>query len=167
MINTIWIDNLIKVLDYENKLYKKVLKIAEEKTGIIINGGLENLQETIGKEQRLISELNQLTVVREQILQQIGKSIGKDARLLAVTDFIDILPEEHAKRLYTVRDKLKNTIFSLAAKNELNQKLIRNALEYVDFSLNLLSQPVPQATQYGRKGNEAESQNRRVLDIKY
>lgn len=79
----------------------------------------------------------------------------------------EIFPEDKAKRLTEIRDSLKETIERLKLKNDINQKLLNNALDYVNFSLNLMMQPSPQATQYGSKGTEKQVSGRNVLDIKY
>ncbi len=167
MINQVWIDNLIKVLDYENKLYGQLYSIAESKTGFVVKGEVENLQTLVGKEQKLVSELNKLQDVREQILGQVAKTIGKNPQDLTLSELAAQLPAEQAQQLNQSRDRLKETVGKLTSKNDLNQQLIKNALEYVDFSLNLLTQPVPQTPQYGRKGNETGSKGRGILDIKY
>jgi flagellar biosynthesis/type III secretory pathway chaperone len=167
MINQVWIDNLMKVLEYENKLYGQLYSIAENKTGVVVKGEVENLQALVGKEQKLAAELNKLQDVREQILEQVAKAIGRDPRQLTLSELAAQLPGEQAERLGKTRDKLRETIGKLTAKNDLNQQLIQNALEYVDFSLNLLTQPAPQIPQYGRKGNETGTKGRGILDIKY
>lgn len=167
MINQVWIDNLIKVLEYENKLYGQLYSIAENKTGHVVKGEIENLQTLVGKEQKLIGELNKLQDVREQILGQVAKTIGSNPQELTLSDLAAQLPAEQAEQLVQSRNKLKEIIGKLTAKNDLNQQLIRNALEYVDFSLNLLTQPAPQTPQYGRKGNETGTKGRGILDIKY
>ena len=166
MIDVIWIDNLIKVLDYENRLYGQLFTIAESKTDRIINNEIEDLQAAVGKEQRLFSELNKLRDAREQIIGQISLKIGKASSEVTVNDIIKELPENQAKRLSDVRDKLKATVDKLKVKNDLNQKLLQNALDYVDFSLNLLTEPAPQTPQYGRKGYEEGRKTRVVFDIK-
>lgn len=167
MINQVWIDNLIKVLEYENKLYGQLYSIAENKTGFVVKGEVENLQALVGKEQKLAGELNKLQDVREQILEQIGKAIGKNPQQLTLSEIAAQLAGEQAERLAGIRVRLKETIDKLTAKNNLNQQLLKNALEYVDFSLNLLTQPAPQTNQYGRKGIETGTQGRGILDIKY
>ncbi len=166
MIDSIWIDNLIKVLDYENRLYRQLFSISESKSDIIINGEIESLQATIADEQRLAADLNKLTEAREQIVGQIGKKTGKAVKDVIVTDIISELPEEQAKKLSAVKDKLKDTISKLKAQNALNKKLLQNALDYVDFSLALLTESVPQTTQYDRKGYEPGRKSRVILDIK-
>jgi len=167
MINKIWAENLIKVLNYENKLYRQLLSMAESKTGIIINGELESLQNLIGKEQKLTDELGKLNDVREQIIEQIAAGLGKNPRELKLSELEGLLQGEQAGKLSAVRERLKDVIGRLAAKNDLNQNLIQNALDYVNFTLNLITQPVPQTAQYGRKGHETETRGRGVLDIKY
>lgn len=167
MINVVWIDNLIKVLDYENKLYGQLISIAESKTGVIVKGDTEQLQVLVGKEQKLIGELGKLKDVREQIIGQISKSIGIQSEEMTLTKLADMLPQDQSQRLIQIRDRLQETIGQLTAKNDLNQQLIQNALDYVDFSLNLLTQPAPQAPQYGRKGTETNTKGSGILDIKY
>jgi len=167
MINQVWIDNLIKVLEYENKLYGQLYSIAESKTGVVVKAEIDTLQQLVGKEQKLISELNKLQDVREQIIGQVAQTIGKDPREVTISQLTVHLPEDQAEKLNRSRDKLKETVGKLTDKNDLNQQLIKNALEYVDFSLNLLTQPAPQTPQYGRKGNETGAKGRGILDIKY
>ncbi|NLO38644.1 MAG: flagellar protein FlgN [Ruminiclostridium sp.] len=167
MINQVWIDNLIKVLEYENKLYGQLYSIAENKTGLVVKSEVDSLQELVGKEQKLISELNKLQDVREQIIGQVAQTIGKDPREVTISQLAAYLPQDQAKKLTCSRVKLKETVRKLTDKNDLNQQLIKNALEYVDFSLNLLTQPAPQTPQYGRKGNETGAKGRGILDIKY
>ncbi|NLN64334.1 MAG: flagellar protein FlgN [Clostridiaceae bacterium] len=167
MVNKVWTDNLIKVLEYENKLYKQFFAIAEQKTDIVVKGDVEALQTLVGKEHKLAGELNKLSAVREQIFEQISKAIGRNPKEMTLTDLIAHIPPEQASRVTQIRDELQKTIRQFTAKNDLNQKLIQNALEYVDFSLNLLTRDTPGATQYGRKGNETNVKNRGILDIKY
>ena len=76
MVNKVWTDNLIKVLEYENKLYKQFFAIAEQKTDIVVKGDAEALQTLVGKE-HVCRELNKLSEVREQIFEQISKAIGR------------------------------------------------------------------------------------------
>ncbi|NLG89101.1 MAG: flagellar protein FlgN [Clostridiaceae bacterium] len=167
MIKTVWIDNLIKVLEYEKRLYGRLLDLSEEKTSAVIKGELENLQTITAKEQELSDELKKLADIREKIIGQIGKSIGKYPDKITVNDLIGLVPDEYSGRLSKLSKSLKETVSKLKNKNDLNSHLIKNALDYVEFSLNLLMQPVPQAVQYGRKGNEEGSKIRGVLDIKY
>lgn len=167
MIDAIWIDNLIKVFDYENKLYAQILEEAEEKTDAIVKGDVDTLQEITIKEQKIISELSKLNDAREQIVAQIARKVGKRPGELTVSSLVNILPEDKARKLSSIRDNLKETIEKLKSKNDLNQKLLSNAVEYINFSLNLLTQPAPQITQYGRKGLEKQIKGGNVLDIKY
>jgi len=167
MIDAIWVDNLIKVFEYENKLYTQMLEEAESKTDVIVKGDVNTLQETTLKEQKIINELGKLNNAREQIVAQIAKKADKRPEELTVSGLVDILPEDKAKMLASTRDKLKDTIEKLKYRNDLNQKLLNNAIEFVNFSLNLIMQPGPQTAQYGRKGLEQQVNGGNVLDIKY
>jgi len=167
MIKTVWIENLIKVLEYEKKLYGRLLQLSEDKTSAVVNGELENLQAITAKEQEFSDELKKLADIRDKIVGQIGRGIGNYSNSITVNDLINLVPDEYSGQLSQISKSLKETINKLKNKNDLNQQLINNALEYVDFSLNLLTQPVPQTVQYGRKGNEEGAKSHGILDIKY
>lgn len=167
MTDVIWVDNLVKIFEYEIKIYAKVLEEAENKKNVIIKGDVEGLQTNVVKEQKYINELNKLAEASEQIIGHIAKTTGKKREEINISYLISILPEEKAKRLSSKRDELKQIIEDLRAKNDLNQKLIDNSVDYINFSLNLLTQPTPQPTQYGSTGNTTQTSGRNVLDIKY
>lgn len=167
MIDAIWVDNLIKVFEYEDKLYAQILEKAESKTDIIVKGDVDSLQETNLKEQKIINELSKLNNAREQIIAQIARKVGKKPGELNVSYLVSILPEDKAQKLSAVRDSLKETIEKLKYRNDINQKLLNNAIDYINFSLNIIMQPAPQVTQYGRKGFEQQINGGNVLDIKY
>lgn len=167
MTDTILIDNLIKIFDYERKLYAQILEEAEQKTDIIVKGDVNSLENITLKEQKIISNLEMLNNEREKIVAQIAKKLGKKPGELTVSGVAEILPEDKARKLLSIRDSLKETIEKLKVKNDINQKLLNNAIEYINFSLNLIMQPSPQTTQYGRKGTEKQLNSGNVLDIKY
>lgn len=167
MIDAIWVDNLIKIFEYENKLYEQILEKADYKTDLIIKGDVDSLQEMVVKEQKIINELEKLENAREQIVAQIARKAGKKSEELTVSYLIELLPRDKAEKLSSVRDSLKKTIEKLQSQNDLNQKLINNAMDYVNFSLNLLTQPKPTTAQYGRNGLETQMNGGNMLDIKY
>ncbi|HZK28463.1 MAG TPA: flagellar protein FlgN [Thermoclostridium sp.] len=167
MIDTIWVDNLIKIFEYEIKIYTKVLQEVENKKNVIINGDVESLQATVVKEQRYINELNKLVEAADKIIAHIAKITGKKCEDINISYLIGIAPAKEAKKLSSKRDELNRLIEQIREKNELNQKLINNSIEYVNFSLNLLTQTGPQTTQYGSTGNTTQAKDRNVLDIKY
>jgi len=98
---------------------------------------------------------------------QIARKTGKKPEELTVSVLAELFPEDMAKKLKSTGDSLKATIEKLKYRNDINQKLLNNAIEYVNFSLNLIMQPGPQTTQYGSRGMEKAMNGRHVLDIKY
>jgi len=128
---------------------------------------VQALEETTIREQKIVKELEKLNSAREQIVVQIARKLGKKPAEVTASCLAEILPEDKAKKLLSVRDSLRETIEKLKARNDTNQKLLENAIEYINFSLNLYMQPAPQTTQYGRKGAEKQINGGSVLDIKY
>ncbi len=63
------IDELIEVLDGENKIYEAYVDIAREKTTFIVKNDLEGLSDIVGKEQLIIEHVNNLDKFINQTCQ--------------------------------------------------------------------------------------------------
>ena len=116
MIKTVWIDNLIKVLEYENKLYGRLLDLSEDKTSAVIKGELEKLQAITAKEQELSDELKKLADIRDKIVGQIGRSMGKYSGDITVSDLVSLVPEEYSDQLSQVGKSLMKQLINLRTK---------------------------------------------------
>ena len=110
MTDVIWVDNLIKIFEYEIKIYAKVLEEAENKKNVIIKGDVEGLQTNVVKEQKYINELNKLAEASEQIIGHIAKTTGKKREEINISYLISILPEEKAKRLSSKGTSLNRSL---------------------------------------------------------
>lgn len=156
------IDELVMVLEEENKAYQNMIPIAETKTKAIINNDLEALQEITVKEQEVADRLTVLERKRGEVIVNIGTVINRNPKTLKLGMLADMLsgqPEQQA-RIRELNEKLSVTIKTLTKLNERNQLLIKQSLEIIDFNMNLLKSitAAPGSDSYTRNASSAQIQ---------
>lgn len=147
-------ENLIDVLKQECSEYEELLELSRRKTPIIISGNLENLQKITDEEQLMVSRINNLEKKRTEITADIANVLNKDVTTLKLLNLIEMLsgrPDEQ-KALEEAHDRLQKAVRGLQGVNEQNKELISDALEMVQFEMNLLqaAKTAPQTANYNK-----------------
>lgn len=147
-------ENLIAVLEQESSEYEGLLDLSQKKTPIIVSGDLEQLQKITDDEQVLVSRISNLEKKRTGIAADIANVLNRDVNTLKLANLIDMLsarPLEQAK-LADAHDRLQTSVQGLKRINEQNRELLTNALEMVEFEMNLLqaSKAAPETANYTR-----------------
>ena len=147
-------ENLIEILDIESSEYENLLGLSMKKTPVIVAGNMEELAKVTEEEQDAVSKINKLELKRQEVFADIANVINKDVNTLMLTDLIEILsnrPEEQQK-LARVHDKLKSAVYEVKRVNEQNKILIENALEMVEFDMNMLQamKAAPETANYNK-----------------
>ena len=145
---------LIDVLEQENQEYEKLLSLSMQKTSVIVSEDLVELTRITDEEQIIVSRINHLDHKRDEAVNDIADVLNKDVDKLKIVDLIRMLaarPEEQEK-LAIVFDKLKESVRGVKRVNEQNRELIRNALELVQFNMNVLQamNKAPESANYNR-----------------
>lgn len=147
-------ENLIDVLDKESSEYEVLLELSQRKTPIIVSGNLENLQKITDEEQELVSRINHLEKKRVEITADIANVLNKDVTTLKLKNLIEMLAGRPAeqKALAVAHDRLQAAVKGLKRVNEQNSELLRNALEMVEFEMNLIQamKAAPTTANYNR-----------------
>ena len=145
---------LIDVLEQENQEYEKLLSLSMRKTSVIVSEDLTELTRITDEEQIIVGRINRLDHQRNEAVNDIADVLNKDVDKLKIVDLIRMLaarPEEQEK-LAIVFDKLRESVRSVKRVNEQNRELIKDALELIQFDMN-----VPQAM---NKAPESANYNR-------
>lgn len=148
------IENLIDILDKESSEYEVLLGLSMKKTPIIIKGSLEELQKITDEEQLVVSRIGQLEKMRNQVMKDIANVMNKDVTQLKLTTLIQMLASRPAEsgKLAELHDRLKTVTANMQRVNEQNRELIANALEMVEFDMNLLQsvKTAPETANYNK-----------------
>ena len=147
-------ETLIEVLEKENLEYKNLLELSIKKTPAIVSEDLQALNKITDEEQIIVSRINHLDNQRNEAVNDIANVLNKDVTKLKIVDLIKMLearPQEQAK-LAAVFDDLRENVRAVKRINEQNRELIENALELVQFNMNVLQSmnKAPETANYNR-----------------
>ncbi len=151
-------NELVDVLNKEREYYRSLTEIAKEKTPIIIEGNIDELQKITEKEQPVLGSLQKIEKQRLQIMDDAAEVLGRERGSLKLTDLVNMFsnqPEEQ-KKLAAVYDQLMYTLKDMDIVNKRNQMLLEQALEMVEFDIQL-HQNLKRAPENANYGKDAYS----------
>ncbi len=161
-------ENLITALRYEYKTYLEILRIAEIKTDILVKNDAEAIVTISEQERKMAEQTLKLNQAREQILKTMSERLNQDYKTLTIAKLKKILKEPYKKQLDEIQAEMSELLTKLSARNEINKKLIENAIKYLDFNIQLIAGPDPSVSTYGKSGLEVSPNNKRsMFDLKY
>ncbi len=133
-------EELITTLDAEEILYRQLIPIEEDKTRAIIANDLESLQDITVREHDLVDQTSAMEQKRERIAVDIATVLGKDPKTITLEQIAEALKNqpEDQKKLQVIHDRLKKTVARLQELNEQNKLLLKEAMEMVEFNMNVI-----------------------------
>ena len=157
------IEDLIGILEEETGCYKLLLEVANNKKDVIINGDLPGLQELTKQEQELAGLLLRLEKKRISIIEDICLVTNKVPGEMTVAKLIELLEgqKEEQGKLLTAAQQLTEVIVPLREMNKMNEQLIGQSLEFVEFTMNAIQsikEPIT-STSYKPKGKGYQQGN--------
>lgn len=147
------IEQLKETLVKENQLYSQVLRLAEEKTKVIKSKDLKTLENITKKEQQFIMTMGTFERIRRSILTNVAEELNIE-EIDSVSELLLFIDEAEGKEIDGLRNELLETIQSLKNTNKANEKLLNQSLEYVNFSLEMLTRVPEDGNRYGNKAEE-------------
>ena len=155
-------ENLIDVLSQESEEYEGLLALSQKKMRIIASANLEDLQRITDDEQEVVSRLNRLEKRRIEVAADIANVLNKDVETMKLTNLIQMLsarPAEQAE-LAAVHDRLSSVVREVQRTNEQNKELLEEALEMVEFEMNMLqaTKAAPEMANYTRDAYSSGAQ---------
>lgn len=161
-----FVSKLTDILEQERAIYQDILKMSRDKTNVIIEGRVSDLERIVSIEQSLIIQLGKLEDLRENLISEISSHLNIPSQELKISDIIVHVDKEQAEKLKSCQKGIEGTLNELMNINDLNSKLIKNSLDYIDFSINILSRLDSGINGYGSTGHVKSSGKRNFLDVK-
>lgn len=148
------IENLLTNLSEERNGYEKLYELSAEKRSAIVDKNISVLEAVSEKEQNVSSLLRNLEKKRLSIIKDMSVVLGHDNENLTVSRIIELMdkqPEEQ-QRLIEARDLLVDAAGRMQFMNEQNRMLLEQAMEMVEFDLNLLKgmRQAPETANYNK-----------------
>lgn len=160
------VNELIHVLDQEARVYEDILRISKNKTNIIIEGKVSELESITKLEQSLVLQIGRLEDLREELVKKLSDALGLKAAEINVSGLIKRIGGDRGKKLGDCQGRIAGTMDELKNSNELNSKLIKNSLDYINFSINVFASADGGSNNYGSSGQVNDPKKRNLFDMK-
>ena len=155
------LENLIDVLDREHFEYEKLLILAEKKTTAVVKSDVESLSDITEDEQEIVGRIQSMEKQRIKVLADVANVVNRDVEDLILTNIIQMLEPRPAEqqKLAKVHDRLKTVVHQVRQVNEQNRDLILNALEMIEFDINMFQamKAAPETANYNKGAYSAGS----------
>lgn len=138
---------LINILKKQKELYESLYLLAVKKMEIVKKNNIDALNQIMKDEQTHISAIHVLESEREQLMEKMAN--GK--KPFTLSDCINIANNQEKEVLTEISEQLVTLLEKLKEQNDLNQQLLYQSLQFINFSLNLLN-PEASIPSYGPQG---------------
>jgi flagellar biosynthesis/type III secretory pathway chaperone len=151
------VDQLIEILSEQTQRYEELLGLALEKRDIIIADDLEGLQKINHLENLVVSQNSKLERKRQELVADMALVLNQKEEELTINRIIELIKgQDGEEKLAAIRDKIKAVAVELHEANLHNGELVQNALDYLEYTTNLIhSSAAQQAGAFYNAGSSA------------
>lgn len=148
------LDKLETVLSHLLEYHSTLLDLGKEKITVITNKDIDRFEKITLEEQALVRKIEQEEKQRVTLLKELfADHIPADA--FTLENCLQTMPDSLQKeRIKKTGSLLLATIEDLIQCNTLNRQLVRDSLNYVNFTLDLLRPPKLAPNNYGSTGKQ-------------
>ena len=133
------VNQLIEILNEQNERHTELLGLSKEKREAIIKNDIEHLQKITNLENLIASQSLKLERKRMALMDEITQVLCVESGTVTLSELTNALKgqDEHGE-LVKAGEKIRNTLNELAQENSTNASLIQNALDYIEYSMNVI-----------------------------
>ena len=148
------VEELVTVLEEEEKIYQTLISYGEKKTDILIRADVPELEKLTCLEQLASDDLVTHSNQQVQLLKDIANVLGRTEEKMTVTRLITLLESQPdvQKKLTEARDRLLAAADRMNHLNDQNVALIKQAIELNEFDLTLFKslRQAPETANYDK-----------------
>jgi flagellar biosynthesis/type III secretory pathway chaperone len=161
---------MIQVLQEQKNAHNQLLEIAAQKKDALVGNHVDLLNQLVHKEARLVKQISELEDKRQFEMNRfiVSKGYRIDPNL-TVSDMLKLVFKAEDKlTLQNLQSELLEIIDKLKEANAINQQLIEQSLQFIDYSLDLLtgSDDGDAVYQHPAQVQSSSSTRRGVFDTK-
>ncbi|GKU76826.1 flagellar protein FlgN [Paenibacillus sp. L3-i20] len=133
------ISNITDILQQQLKLYGRLLECEEMKKEMIINNQVVELNVLTQKQKLLTAKADELETSRLLATAKYFRDSGLRTRSGILSDLIkSVYNPDEKQQLTRLYDDLSALLKRLKQTNEVNQQLIQQSLDFINFSIGLM-----------------------------
>jgi flagellar biosynthesis/type III secretory pathway chaperone len=140
------ISELIDTLNNQAENYENLLGLSLEKKDVIIKNSIDELKKITELENIIVSRNAKLEKTRVTLTDDIESVLGQETGTMTLGKLVELTdgqPENEA--LKEARERIMATAEKLKDANDQNAVLLTNALDYIEFTLNLVQSTADQS----------------------
>lgn len=160
------LNDIANVLNCEHELYEQLLEMSKVKTHFIVEGKVTDLEKMVKVEQTFLLELAKLEGTREKLIDDLAVKIGCKPEEVTLSSLITTAAQNQKAMLEGLHSKITDTMKQVTETNELNSKLIKNSLDYINFTMGILTSSGTEDNNYDTKASIKTPKSRSLFDIK-
>ncbi|MDT8903895.1 flagellar protein FlgN [Anaeroselena agilis] len=159
-------DKLINLLEEMVSLYEAILELSRQKRDILIAVKPQDLEAVTKQEELLILQVGKLEAARGKLVQQLAAAGGVTAQDITLAKMKELAGPEAGVRLDKIAAEFERIMAELAPVNKLNAELIQQALGFINYNINLLTQSSAGPTYAPQGKTPQDNQVRKLVDRK-
>lgn len=148
------VEDLIGILEEEEKVYQKLAEIGEQKRLLLIQNDVPALEKLTASEQLVADEALSLSNKQVQALSDIANVLGKSEEKMTVSRLIELLNSQPViqDRLKVAKEHLLAIAGEVQRLNQQNEALINQAMELAEFDITLFKsmRQAPETANYNK-----------------
>ncbi len=160
------LQKFVEVLEKEYHLYGTLLELSKKKMRIIADSDIAELEKMVEMEEQFIFELKSLEDKREDLVSDFARRYGISSKDVTVSYLILQAKGEIKAKLEQLQDGLYGIIEEQKQINQLNERLIKNNLDFINFSIGLITGRNQAGSIYSKTGETGVRQGRSLIDKK-
>jgi len=155
-----------RLLDQVNELYTAILELGRKKREILVQGKTAELENITRDEEFLVRQVGKLEMERSELLRRLTR-FYKLPQDISLQQLYGQAEPEAGQRLAKQGAKLTSLLNELKTVNGHNMQLIQQAMQFIDYNVNLLTRAVSDSN-YGPPvgGGKPQTANRSWIDAK-
>lgn len=157
-------EKLLNVLRDETTLYSELYNLSVQKTDVVINNKIKELDIIVEKEKYLIVRIGKLEQQRQETLISISDELNLNVDSLNANTILKDSSPSDRKQFSKVVDELTATLEKLNTVNDRNKKLIESNLVYINEVIDGVVMGDSKNNTYNDSGNRQVKQKRNIID---
>ncbi len=163
---SISIQPITDIMGQLTEAHRQLLAISEQKLSYIKNNDMEELSNLLNKERQSIQKTEQLESRRQKVIDDYISGNGIVLSEKTISQLLHHLQNEDDKRnLEQHVIQLIEVIVQLRAVEQLNEDLLKQSMQFVQTSLDIL-EPSSKNYNYNDRLSEGTSKKRSIFDSK-
>lgn len=155
-----FVSELIRILQEEVGSLHKLLELVDEEQETLVRNDAEGLASNVARQEALLGEAEALERRRLEVTEALSRHLRVAPEELTISRLMDLVEEAHSAEIRKLQHTLLDAYQKIEEANRDNELLIRQSMEYITRTLDVLTAYPTRERTYERSGHVREVQHR-------